>query len=766
VRRRLYLLAAALVLPLVIATVLQLDYVYGHDRAAAQFQLQATARALSLVVDRQIGQIEAQLRALATSDALLTSDFVAFDRQARALNPGDGSWIVLRTPAGRQLVNTRLPLGASLPAGPVDSNAGEERARVTAEGPYVSNLIKASASADAIIGVDIPVMRDGAMEYDLAMVVPATVFARVFSDQKLPASWIGVIIDRNSVLVARSRNQGSTVGALLPAEFNQHVGAAAEGVVPGMSFEGEKTLFAYSRSASTGWTFGVAVPRGDVGAAARRSVYVAIAIGMVLFGTGALIARRVARGITRPIESLAGHAAALGQGEIVSEKPTGLVEADLAADALRQAGDSLRTLTATLEQRVAERTKDLADANQRLSQEIEERQRAERQLARVQRMEAVGQLTGGVAHDFNNLLQAVIGNLDLLKLRLVDARSARMIDNALLAAERGAKLTGQLLAFSRRQRLEAGPVDVNALILGLADMLRSTLGGTIVVETRLQEGLWSALADTTQFELMILNLAINARDAMPEGGQITIATANIERGEPTRPEEPAAGEYVEVVVSDNGTGIESDILARVFEPFFTTKAVGKGSGLGLSQVLGLAQQHGGGVVIESAPNVGTSVRVFLPRTKPQAAVAAGKELGAPPPDMGTSATILIADDEEQVRSVLASMLQQLGYRVAEADSGAAALKRLATDERIELLLVDYAMPGMNGTEVAVRAHALRPSLPVIIVTGYAQSAQLPPEIPVESVITKPVRAAQLAAVITAALTGGGGIADAGVPNAK
>jgi signal transduction histidine kinase len=339
----------------------------------------------------------------------------------------------------------------------------------------------------------------------------------------------------------------------------------------------------------------------------------AIAIGVGLVGLSVLVARRVSVGIARPVEGLVELAAAMGRGEAIPRGQTGLAEADLVAGAMRDAGESIRGFTRTLEQRVAERTHDLAQANEKLSNEIDERRRAEDQLARVQRMEAVGQLSGGIAHDFNNLLQAVVGNIDLAKSRVSDPKTNRFLEQALAAAERGGKLTGQLLAFSRKQRLEPAAIDINALVRGLADMLQTTLGGRISTEIKLNEALWLGFADATQLELIVLNLAINARDAMQGSGTITIGTDNVILGKPSRAEEPPAGDYVELTVSDNGPGMTADVLAKVFEPFFTTKDVGKGSGLGLSQVLGLTQQLGGGVRIDSEPGRGAVVRIYLPR---------------------------------------------------------------------------------------------------------------------------------------------------------
>ncbi len=611
IRRRLLILAAVSILPAAFAGTLLLAYTYLEERAAAASQLQNTARALSIVVDRQLGQAEAVMQALATAPSLLSGDFASFDRQARTADPIPGSWIVVRDTTGAQRVNTRLPAGAPLP---VDAGVAEQISSLVAGGPRISNLIPRSAIGKPVFGIDIPVLRDGAVVYDLAIVIQPSIFDPVFAEQRLPPGWLGAIVDRGGILVRRSRDGDRTAGREVSPAFKAKLKVqATEGLFESVSLDGVPTLVAYSRSPNSGWTFAVAVPREAFGAAARRSLYLAVAIGIGLIGFSIVVARRIAGGIARPIDGLVDLAAAMGRGESVPEVRTGLAEADLVADALREAGSSIRDFTATLEQRVAERTHDLAEANEKLSGEIDERRRAEDQLARVQRMDAVGQLSGGIAHDFNNLLQAVIGNIDLAKGRATDPRMLKFLGQALAAAERGAKLTAQLLAFSRRQRLVPAAVDVNALVRGLTDMLRSTIGVPVGIEIALSDDLWPALADATQLELVVINLAINARDAMPGGGTIAIATHNVTLGAPARPEEPQPGDYVALAVADTGTGIVPEVLARVFEPFFTTKEIGKGSGLGLSQVLGLTQQLGGGVRIDSEPGRGTTVRVYLRR---------------------------------------------------------------------------------------------------------------------------------------------------------
>jgi PAS domain S-box-containing protein len=282
---------------------------------------------------------------------------------------------------------------------------------------------------------------------------------------------------------------------------------------------------------------------------------------------------------------------------------------------------ALREANELLERRVAERTQELQEANLRLVAEIEERKRAEAQLVQAQKMEAVGQLTGGIAHDFNNLLTAILGNIELAQVRAGDDNIRRLLGNATKAAERGARLTEQLLAFSRKQHLQPTSVDLNQLIAGMTDMLARSIGALIRVETALADPLWPALVDANQIELAILNLAVNARDAMPRGGSLLIETSNIGLGDPSLPSELAPADYALVSVTDTGSGMSEEIAAKAFEPFFTTKEVGKGSGLGLSQVYGVARQSGGTVRLVSRPGDGTTVRIYLPRANPAPAPA-------------------------------------------------------------------------------------------------------------------------------------------------
>ena len=379
---------------------------------------------------------------------------------------------------------------------------------------------------------------------------------------------------------------------------------------------------------------------------------------------------------------------------------------------LSSAEDRLTRLNSTLEERIGRRTDELARANNQLMQEIAERARAQEALVQSQKMEAVGQLTGGIAHDFNNLLTIIAGNLELIRRRASDDRLEKLADMGLQASSRAAKLTRQLLAFSRTQRLTLTPVDINALISGMDELIDRTLGPLHGVEKDLDpSGPW-AMADANQVELAILNLAINGRDAMPNGGLLTVSsrTAAATGG-------LAEGDYVVIGVTDHGVGIPASHLDKVFDPFFTTKPIGKGTGLGLSQVYGIARQSGGTARVDSVEGQGATVEIWLPRT-----TAPSPEMldGPPaPPSRGEArARVLLVEDDAGVRRFIVESLEMLGYSVVSAAHGREGLERLA-DETPELMIIDYAMPGLNGVEVAEAARMRAPSLPIILATGYA-----------------------------------------------
>ncbi|MGU3539071.1 response regulator [Methylobacterium sp. A54F] len=382
-----------------------------------------------------------------------------------------------------------------------------------------------------------------------------------------------------------------------------------------------------------------------------------------------------------------------------------------------------------------------------IERDVTEQKSLEARLRQSDKMQALGTLAGGIAHDFNNLLTAILGSLELVGPKVEgQPRVQRLIENATGAAQRGASLTKRLLSFSRSHDLRARPTDVNGLIEGMGELFARSLGGLVTVRTDLAPELAPTQVDPDQLELAILNLCINARDAMPDGGVITVATA-LETVAPDTVQsgDLAPGDYVRIAVSDTGTGIAPEILQRVCEPFFTTKAVGQGTGLGLAMVFGLAQQSQGRLRIESALGEGTRVELLLPRA--EAVAVAEPDAALDRPTAVRPADILVVDDDPEVRHVTASFLASFGYTETEASDGTGALA-LIERRAFDLVVADLAMPGMTGVELAAELRARRPGLPILILTGHAEAVQIPSDVPV---LTKPFSSADLATRVAALL---------------
>ncbi|MFG1413234.1 PAS domain-containing protein [Xanthobacter sp. VTT E-85241] len=382
----------------------------------------------------------------------------------------------------------------------------------------------------------------------------------------------------------------------------------------------------------------------------------------------------------------------------------------------------------------------------------------EEQLRQSQKMEAVGQLTGGIAHDFNNLLQGITGSLDILRRRVAQGRTAeleRFVDNAMSSANRAAALTHRLLAFSRRQPLDPKPLKINPLVLSMEDLLRRTMGESIHLELGLADGLWLTLCDANQLENAILNLVINARDAMPDGGRLTIETCNADLDDSYAARVPGvtAGQYVCLAVSDTGTGMAPDVIARAFDPFFTTKPIGQGTGLGLSMIYGFARQSEGQCHIYSEVGAGTCVKLYLPRYRD----GGSDPSGAPGPEAresgGLGAVVLVVEDDRVVRGLILEVLRELGYAAIAAEDGQAGLDLLMSDRRIDLVITDIGLPRLNGRQMVDAARERRRDLKVLFMTGYAENAAVAAGFlePGMTMVTKPFAVAHLAARIRAML---------------
>jgi PAS domain S-box-containing protein len=411
-----------------------------------------------------------------------------------------------------------------------------------------------------------------------------------------------------------------------------------------------------------------------------------------------------ARAVRRPDGSIR---SLVGVCSDITARKTAEIERENLLEQLAAERTALAELTETLEHRVEQRTADLM-------KEVAAREKAQEQLRQAQKMETIGQLTGGVAHDFNNLLMAVMGNLDLLRKRLPnDPRLHRLVEGALQGAERGASLTQRLLAFARQQDLRAVPVDLRALIQGMSNLLERSLGPRVALRLDLPEGLPPARIDANQLELAILNLAINARDAMPDGGSIDIKVSEyqVKKDAVLRP-----GAYLKLSVIDTGAGMSPEILKRAIEPFFSSKPLGKGTGLGLSMVHGLVVQLGGTLQLSSTVGKGTTATMVLPVA---AAVPEIQGPVSPAQKVKRSAVILFVDDDPLIAMSTTEMLEDLGHRVIGASSGPHALDILKSEQPIDLMMTDHVMPGMTGLELAAASREVRPSLPILLATGYA-----------------------------------------------
>ena len=395
-------------------------------------------------------------------------------------------------------------------------------------------------------------------------------------------------------------------------------------------------------------------------------------------------------------------------------------------DALEAGARALADAAGQLETQVRERTAELEDALERLKAETAERERAEASLRQSQKMEAVGQLTGGIAHDFNNMLTGVIGSLDFMRRRLAAGKFKdldRYLDTASASAARAASLTQRLLAFSRRQSLDPMPADINELIVSMSDLMDRAVNERIDLKLVLAPDLPAGVVDTHQLENAILNLVLNARDAMPEGGALTVETSTVDLDEAQAAARPglSPGRYLVIAVSDTGVGMSPELIEKVFDPFFTTKPLGQGTGLGLSMVYGFARQSGGAAAIHSQVGVGTSVKLFLPTTDARPAPMTAVAASAP---RGRGERVLVIEDDPAVRMLVREVLEELHYQAVEFADPLAAAPYLASDERIDLMISDVGLPGMSGRELAETARASRPDLPILFITGYAENAAI------------------------------------------
>ena len=833
--RSLNLQLAALILGLVVPTLVfvavllwQLSF---SERSRVEDETRALSRGFAVAVDREVNGVLTTLQALATSPNLQSQDFEGLYRQASEVARLQGINISLRDFKGNAVLTTRAPFGSSVGVPSILAETDQTVLRTMA--PVVSNIFTSSIAGRPVFQImAAPISVAGVPTFVLGASIDIEYLADAIRKEHLPQGWLGAIIDRNGIFVARTENHDQLAGKPASADF-QIKAAGDAGSYYGTNSTGQTVLVGYARSALTGWTTAASLPTGLLYAPIRRYFVALLLLGFVLGLIATAIAFFVGRRIASSFDRLGEAARSIGSGHPVSVVETPIEEVNRVGGALHAAAQQLslrgqerdeaearlRLLNDTLEQKVEEQTRDrnrlwetsndlvgalagdgrlttinpawqkvlgwtrsellhrpliefvsepdraafhhfmaddsgneienrtsarlICDSGEARSimfslvretgsevaylvgRDMTEQRFAEEALRQAQKMESLGQLTGGIAHDFNNMLAVVIGTLDLMRRRLDrgDTNVGKYLEGALDGAKRAATLTQRLLAFARQQPLSPEIIDANRLVAGMADLMDRTLGESNRVEIVLSAGLWRTSVDPSQLENLLLNLAVNARDAMPDGGRLTIETANahVDVGY-ARDHGIASGQYVLLAVTDTGCGMSPEVVAKAFDPFFTTKAVGQGTGLGLSQVFGVARQSGGHVKIYSEIGHGTTIKLYLPRTKESQQTASEKPSLEKTRREFIPATIMVVEDEDRVRDFATEALKELGYAVVSASSGSEALRTIEAGQDMDLLLTDIVMPEMTGRQLVDALQRTRPEINVIYMTGYSRNA--------------------------------------------
>lgn len=689
VRGRLWLLVLASMLPLAAAAIGWIYYVYADKQEQFEGSLKETTRALALVVDREIARRDAIVRTLALSPTLVTGDLQAFYDFARTIAPDPSTVVVLAALDGRQLLNTRRPFG--------DQNLPRtvytfEDVRNAPGHTLVSDIYYAPLGQAYSFAVTVPVVRDGKAVYMLSYAGYAAAMQRVFQDQQLQASWVASVVDSKGTIVARNRDPERFVGKSATGPLRDQLLRERGGLLRSRSLEGTEVLTAFSRSPAFGWTVIVGVPIAQVGSAASVAGRYGI-VAVVLLMASLWIAARFGRSLVRPVLMAEAMAERIARAEPVQAQPTGLIEMDKVMKVLADTSLAVRGANAQMQARVHEA--------------LSEADRAHQVVLQNQRLEALGQLTGGVAHDFNNLLMVISNYTHLAKARNPQLAGAQELAGIERAVGTGTKLTRQLLAFARRQPVRPEALQLQERLPQIAGLLKASLGSRIRLDCEVAPDTAAVLVDPAEFELALINLSVNARDAMPNGGKLRVSARNDEGG------------MVRIEVADTGEGIPADVLPKIFDPFFTTKPVGHGTGLGLSQVYGLVSQAGGDARVQSVPGQGTTVALLLPAHDASAAAEAGDAVSAL--ELARAGhKVLLVEDNTELAAVTAQVLQAAGYRVTPAATGDAALAVLEAGEAFDIVLSDIRMPGdTDGIALARWVRARLPRLPVVLMTGYS-----------------------------------------------
>jgi signal transduction histidine kinase/CheY-like chemotaxis protein len=731
IRTRLLILILAILVPALLAAVLAVGYVYQEERRAQETSVKEAVRAFTLLVDNELEIREGILRTLANSPALARGDFDTFYRHAHSVAPRGETAILLLDRDGRQLLNTRAAPDAPLPPSRA-SNLDALMKRDGADRTLVSDLFVSSLSQRHAVAIQVPVHVDGTLRYFLAMSINAAQLQALLGEQRFPPDWQAAIVDRSGRVIARSidpdQYRGRSVSSVALAQFAAH----REGVFSNNNLAGIPVQAFFSTVPSSNWKVLVSIPTADLRRVPLHAAAFLAAMMAVLLVLASVAARWFARRAAIPIESLGRSAADLGAGREVHYRPQGVIEIDAVALRMAEASRQILTAQAHMEQRVAEA--------------VAASERAQSALVRGQKLEALGRLTGGIAHEFNNLLQTLTTALQLASLTANQPKILSLIDTCKRTVSRATALTTRLGSFGRVQDARLLTVDPGEQVRGSVQLLRGVLRQGTRMEVHCADDLWPVTLDPVQFDLALLNLAINARDAMPDGGRLAVDVRNCTL-EPAL--ERTGGDYVRVSVTDTGTGMPPDVLARALDPFFTTKPPGQGSGLGLPQAYAFATQSRGWLTLSSTVGAGTTIEIYLPRSlQPLSAVAARADGQAPGRGSGR---VLFVEDDPLVREAVVRGLEDCGFDVMVAADGDKALAMLDAGLDADVVFSDIVMPGrVSGIDLAGILHERRPGLPVVLATGYTDQRAV---IPGVQVLAKPYEIDELVELL-ANLSGG------------
>jgi len=721
IRTRLLILILAILVPTFSAATLAVGYVYLEERRAQENSVKEAVRAFALLVDNELEIKEGILRALASSPSLARGDLEEFYRHARMLAPTPDTSIILTEPDGHQLLNTRVPLGSSLPARRA-SNIAELMETRGADRTLVSDLFKSPLGGQHDFVVQVPVRIDGRIRHFLSMGVTAASLQQLMAEQRFPAEWVAAIIDRQGKIVARSRDAEQYRGRSVSSAALLQFATGSEGVFKGRNLAGTPTQGFFSTVPDAGWRVMVGIPQSELLRVPLHAAAYLAGIMAALLVLAVVLTRRFGQRAIGPIEYLGRSAEDLGEGREVAYAPQEIVEIDVVARRMAEASDRIRRAQAELEQRVAE----AVDASER----------AQAAMMRSQKMETLGRLTGGITHEFNNLLQTLTTALQLAALTSNQPKVQGLIDTCKRTISRATALTGQLGSFGRLQDAKLSTVAPAEQLRNSLQLIRNVLRQGIELELSCADDLWPVTVDPLQFDLALLNLGINARDAMPEGGHLAISARNCTL-EPAP--ERSGGDYVLVTVTDTGTGMTPEVLARALDPFFTTKEPGKGSGLGLAQAYAFATQAQGSLVLSSTPGEGTRVELYLPRSTMPLSPLPGRS--AQLEEMHASGRILFVEDDALVREAVTRGLEEAGFEVLVAPDGERALAMIEAGLDVDVAFSDIVMPGkISGIDLAGILRERRPGLPVVLATGYTDQRATVPGV---QVLAKPYEIGQL-----------------------